>query len=92
MMGTLPPSPPTASPANRPRSPPAPSSRRCRTGAPTDLHGGTDDVHGGNMKTEMFVALAEGLLAAGSPLDGVGIQLHISDVSGFRCTPGGAED
>lgn len=87
MMGTLPPSP------NRLGSPQAPSSGRCRTtGAPTDLHGGTDDVHGGNTKTEMFVALAEGLLAAGSPLDGVGIQLHISDVSGFRCTPGGAED
>ena len=49
-------------------------------------------MHGGNTKTEMFVALAEGLLAAGSPLDGVGIQLHISDVSAFRCTPGGAED
>ena len=49
-------------------------------------------MHGGNTKTEMFVALAAGLLAAGSPLDGVGIQLHISDVSAFRCTPGGAED
>ena len=49
----------------------------CRTGAPTDAP--TDDVHGGNTKTEMFIALAEGLLAAGSPLDGVGIQLHIND-------------
>ena len=37
------------------------------------------DVHGGNDKTTRFLALCRALLEAGAPLDGVGVQMHLSN-------------
>ena len=37
------------------------------------------NVHGDGTKSRLLVALCEGLLRAGAPLGGVGLQLHLSD-------------
>ena len=45
------------------------------------------DVHGGNSKTERFLSLCRALLAAGAPLGGVGIQMHLSNAhSAYNAT------
>ena len=37
------------------------------------------DVHGGNDKSTRFLALCRALLEAGAPLDGIGVQMHLSN-------------